>query len=288
MRSHYRLLPNRKRLFDLSARRIGRIKHRLSKSNSSANTPLAIRMQLLSKQNHALLLDASRLTLKDNASLVQVQRKSRDVLSLEDLLSGSSHRLRGRAEILHDRLNQAGFCLLRELREIRPSLRLQWAEHAENDSLQIDQPTSWPGIDEAQDEDFNRVRTLTELVDWWFRQLHEKAPASSRSAVRNLIRACLLLAANDDPDELLQGQLKSPPLKLLDGDRLRVTLNREALPGTLLQLHDRNNRLVGTLRVDDIDDQGALTTITKVIDKHVVPDSGFTCTGFKLPGIKRF
>ena len=288
LRPHYRLLPNRKRLLDLSARRIDRIRHRLNKSGSSANTPLGVRMQLLGRQNHALLRDASRLTLKDSASLIEVQRNSREVLSLEDLLSGSGHRLRGHAETLHDRLNQAGACLLGELRGVRPSLRLQWAEHAENGSLHIDLPASWPGIDEARDDDFNRVRTLGELIEWWFRQLHEKAPASSRSAVRNLIRACLLLAANDDPDELLQGQLKSPPLKLRYGDSLRVTLNREALPGTLLQLHDRNSRLVGTLRVDDIDDEGAITTITKVIDNKVVPDSGFTCIGFDLPGIKRF
>jgi len=287
LRSHYRLLPNRKRLLDLNARRQGRIQYRLGKANNSATTPLAVRLGTLSKQNSALLRDAIGSTLIDTGSLVDVQRKSRGLLSLEDLLSGSGHRLRGRAETLHDRLNQAGVCLLRELREVRPSIRLQWAEAAELDQLQVEKAGSWPGIEEAREEDLNRVRTIGELIDWWFRQLHKKAPASSRSAIRNLVRACLLLAANDDPDELLQGQLKSPPVRLLDGDRLRVTLNREALPGTMLQLLDRSSRIVGTLRVDDVDEEGVLTTITKVIDKSAVPDTGFTCTGFSLPGIKR-
>jgi hypothetical protein len=238
-------------------------------------------------QNHALVRDRARPGIKEAGSLVELQRNSRHVLSLEDLLSGSGHRLRGRAETLRDRLNQATACLLVELRGVRPSLRLQWAEAAEHDRMRVERPDSWPGIEDAREDDFNSMRTLAELIDWWFRQLDAKATAASRAAVRNLLRACLLLASNDDPDELLQGRLKTPPVKLLDGDRLRVTLNREASPGTLLQLLDRDSRQVGTLRVDDFDDEGAITTITRVIDSQAVPTTDFTCTGFGLPGIRR-
>jgi len=287
LRPHYRELPSRKRLLDWSGQRESRMKYRLNNAYTSINSPLKVRMSSLHKQNHLLIRDGGRLTVKDTSSLLELQRDSRHVLSLEDLLSGSGHRLRGRAESLRDRLNQATACLLGELRGVRPSLRLQWAEAAEHDRLRVERPDSWPGIEDAREEDFNSMRTLAELIDWWFRQLHSKATAASRTAVRNLLRAGLLLASNDDPDELLQGRLKTPPVKLLDGDRLRVTLNREASPGTLLQLLDRNSRLVGTLRVDDFDDEGAITTITRVIDKQAIPDTGFTCTGYGLPGIKR-
>lgn len=288
LRPHYRELPGRKRLLNWKGQRKSRMKYRLEKPIGGVTSPLMVRMSGLFRQNQALIRDAGKLSFKETGSLLDLQRGSRHVLSLEDLLSGSGHRLRGRAETLRDRLNQATACLLGELRAVRPSLRLQWAEAAEDDRLHVEQPASWPGMEDAREDDFNSMRTLAELVDWWFRQLHSKAASGSRSAVRNLLRACLLLASNDDPDELLQGHLKTPPIRLLDGDRLRVVLNREAQPGTLLQLLDRSSRMVGTLRVDDVDDEGAITTITRVIDKQAVPDTGFTCAGFGLPGIKRY
>jgi len=287
LRSHYRLLPGRKRLLEWGERRRSRMQYKVNKAYVSVNSALAVRMTGLRKSNQSLVREQARFTLKDKSSLLELQRSSREVLSIEDLLSGSGHRLRGRAEVLSDRLNQAAVCLLGALRSVRPSLRLQWAEAAEHDRLDVRRPDKWPGIEEAREDDFNRLRTLAELIDWWHRQLHAKAGAQARGAVANLLRACLLLAANDDPQELLEGKLKTLPGKLLYGDRLRVTLNREPRPGTLLQLLDADSRIVGKLRVDDVDDDGVVTTITEVVDKVSIPDWGYSIAGFGMPGVKR-
>ena len=287
LRQHYRLLPGRRRLLEWNARRQSRMQYKINKSYAAVNSALGVRMTGLRKSNQSLIREQSRISVKDKTSLLELQRNSREVLSLEDLLSGSGHRLRGHAETLASRLNQASVCLLDALRGVRPSLRLQWAEAAEHQRLDVQRPDKWPGIDEARDDDFNGLRTLAELIDWWYRQLHAKAGAQARGAVGNLLRACLLLAANDDPQELLEGKLKVLPGKLLHGDRLRVTLNREPQPGTQLQLLDAQSRIVGKLRVDDVDDDGVITTITEVIDKVSIPDYGFTIAGFGMPGVKR-
>ena len=284
LRPHFRLLPNRRRLSNLLNRRSQRLNYRMSANFGFNNTALALRMGRLRVQNQALMRDVSRRTFAPTVSLVNNQWSSAQLLSLEDLLNGSPHRLRGHAENLRNKLDQASHCLLRELRQIRPSIRLDWSQAAEEDTLQVESPTHWPGLDRAEADDFNGVRTMIELVQWWFRQLSDEPHSSSHSAVRNLIRACLMIAASDNPEEILHGQLKTVPPRFKPGEALRLSLNREALPGTLLQLMDNSSRLVGTLRVDDHDDDGAVATIMQLHNVNAVPATSFTVTGFALPG----
>src|SRR5690606_22113879 len=176
---------------------------------------------------------------------------------------------------------------LKELRKITPSLRVQWAEAAEQDTLDIKSPTQWPGIGKAEVKDLNGIRTLVELIQWWWRQLTPAASGTSHAIVRNLIRAILLVSVSDDPDQILHGHLISPPSRFSVGGVLRVALNKEALAGTLLRMVDPDNILIGTLRVDDFDDKGALTTLTQLLVKDAVPSTAFTVTGFALPGKTR-
>ena len=48
------------------------------------------------------------------------------------------------------------------------------------------------------------------------------------------------------------------------GELLRLNLNRDALPGTQLQLLDAQRQVVGTLRVDDQDKNGVVATLMQV------------------------
>jgi hypothetical protein len=180
---------------------------------------------------------------------------------------------------LHDRLDAGAGCLIERLRAVTPSLRLDWASAAEADRLDVEHAERWSGLERAEAADFNGVRTLLELVDWWFRQLHADAAASSRTAMRNFVRACLLFAAQDDPQQILRGSLKTAPPIFRAGTNLRLALNREALPGTTLQLLDAQARVVGTLRVDDHDEQGAIASVMQVLDTTARPDTSFTVSG---------
>jgi len=283
LRDQYHLLPGRKRLDALYGQRKLRLDWRLGRGSQGNSSGRGSKLTGLRQQNLSLLKDLTRRTLVPTVSLRDYQLRSRDQLSLEDLLTGPSHRLRGQAAELRDQLNQACLCLLERLRVLPPSIRLAWSEGAEEDrNFVVEQPERWPRLDQAEAKDFNAVRTLVEVVNWWFRQLHDQASGNSRSAMRNLVRACLMLAASDDPEEIMHGQLKTVPGRFRIGEAMRLTLNREAVPGTRLRLLDASDRLIGTLRVDDEDDQGTVASITQVFDGAALLATGFRVTGYRL------
>jgi hypothetical protein len=280
LRDLYHLLPGRTRLDTLVKRRRERLTlRRNQEATATAGSTLAARLAPLSRQTDSLTTELLARPFAATGSLLQVQRQGRDLLSLEDLLSGPPHRLRGRAATLHGRLDAGAGCLIERLRAVTPSLRLDWASAAEADRLDVEHAERWSGLERAEAADFNGVRTLLELVDWWFRQLHADAAASSRTAMRNFVRACLLFAAQDDPQQILRGSLKTAPPIFRAGTNLRLALNREALPGTTLQLLDAQARVVGTLRVDDHDEQGAIASVMQVLDTTARPDTSFTVSG---------
>jgi len=200
------------------------------------------------------------------AGLKDMQQQSHQILSLEDLLASANPVLREPANQLHQRLNSAAGCLLERLRAIRPSLRLTWADKAEANSLPVEKPEQWPGLDKAETDDFNNIRTLIDLIGWWFGQLQADASGSSRTAMQNFIRAALLLAAADHPLDLLQGQLKVLPTKFRIGELLRLDLNREPLSGNLLHLLDAQQQVIATVKVEDHDSKGTLASITSILN----------------------
>jgi len=267
-------LPGRERLSRLVAFRQNRLQLRLNQPFVSTSSTLGMRLHTLHEENRGLLQSLAARSLIDAASLVEFQQSAAQLLSLQDLLEGAPHRLRGAAVQLRERLDQASQCLLRRLDDIAPSIRLDWARAAEDNTLPVDAPERWPGIQRARRDDFNGIRTVVDLVHWWFRQLSDAASSPSYTAVRNLIRATLMTAADDNPQAILHGHLTSLPQHLLPGRALRVTLNREAVPGTLLQMVDSSNRMLGVLRVDDQDEEGAVATITRALANHSEMQSG--------------
>ena len=201
--------------------------------------------------------------------LRDMQIQGHRILALEDLLVSPIPALRDPASQLQQSLTSAAGCLLTRLRAVRPSIRLNWAELAGDNRLVVESPERWPGLDKAEADDFNNLRTLVELVQWWFRQLASQASGESRTAVRNFIRACLLLAASDDPQQLLQGQLQALPSRFRLGELLRLQLNREPSPGNLLHLLDDRQQVIASLRVEDHDDRGTVASIATIINPGI-------------------
>ena len=277
LRPLYPLLPERARIEVLVNQRREQLTRR--QSPNSDGTALSARLLPLRQETLALARDLVRRPFSAAGALSLVQQQGRDLLSLDDLLAGPPSRLRPQASGLHQRLGNAAACLVQRLRGIPPSVRLDWAEAAENARLPVQEPERWPGLDKAEAADFNGVRTLVELVRWWFRQLDAEAAGGSRTALQNYIRAAILFAASDDPGQILRGHVATLPGRFKVGEILRLKLNREAAPGALLALMDPDQRVVGTLRVDDNDDQGAVAVVTQVLDAGAAISTAWQVSG---------
>jgi len=254
-----------------------------SKNRSFRRTALNLSLANVHLQTQSMLMNLSRYVLPYSLpSIRQQQQEAAKVMSLEDLQTGTRGYLNREAHTLATRLEQGVYCLLEKLNEIAPSLRLQWAQLAEDDNLRVEQVELWPGLERAEREDFNATRTVAELIAWWFRQLDKQASGNGRAAMRNMIRATLIHSALGDPTEILQGQVYVPPRILARGETLRLQLNRPARPGTVLQLLDTRQQVVAVLNVEDDDDKGAVARITRVAKKSAVVTTQYRVVANKL------
>jgi hypothetical protein len=137
-------------------------------------------------------------------------------------------------------------------------------------------------MDRAEAEDFNAVRTVSELIAWWFRQLAGDASAAGRSAMRNMIRAVLIHASLGDPQEIVRGNVHVPPRTASIGERLQVKLNRAPQPGTRLQLLDTQQQVVAVLAVEDHTPQSTQGKIVDMLQPGVSINTRFSVVANKL------
>jgi len=245
---------------------------------------LQLALGALSQQNLAILGDlaATRWTAAVAGSAVERDKAAARTLSLRDVATGGAGALRREAQQLQNRLEQCIGCLLEQLDKLAPSIRLEWSQLAEDDRLPVPDAGRWPGLERAERDDFNAVRTLVELVQWWFRQLADDASAAGAGALRNMIRAAVIHAALGDPAEILHGQVQVPPRRFAVGETLRLALNRPPRPGTLLQLLDREQRVVGLVSVADRDERGVVANVVQVDRPAAAVSAGFTVVASKL------
>ena len=242
----------------------------------------------LMQSHQAILQDYARFNIAGDNSLQAFYREAVKIISLEDLLTGTPHQLRGRAQYFRNQLDQATHLLLSSLQSVTPGLRLDWATAAELDQLDLRQPNTWPGMQQAKLNDLSEMRTLVELISWWWRQLNDNATSAAVTAVRNLLRAALMVAVGDDPKEMLHGYLQAIPAQFRAGELVRATLNRNAALGAELQLVNERDQLVGKLLVEDADERGAILRIAQVyISERPNPASQFALVGTK-PALRSF
>ncbi len=277
-------VPPVKRLQYIAAVRKVRLKTKPSRKRklSLKSPPVRVSLFNVRQQSQSLLTNLARLDLSfTNLSAKIRESQTTKVLSLEDIVSGSKGRLQKEAQTLSRRLEQAVACLLEKLDELPPSVRLQWAQLAEDDRLRVERVDQWPGLETAERDDFNATRTVAELISWWFRQLDSEASSEARSAMRNMIRAIVIQAALGDPAEILHGEVHVPPRRLALGEPLRLKLNRPAKTGTVLQLLNPSQQIVAMLSIDDDDEQGAVAKVTRVTQQSAVIDTRYRVVASK-------
>ncbi|ACE84236.1 hypothetical protein [Cellvibrio japonicus] len=236
-----------------------------SKITPASVTPAAVSLFGIRQQSQATLYQLAQLVIPAALPSARVrQQDAAEVVALADLLSTTKGALQKQAQQLHNRLEQAVWCMLEKLNELPPSLRLDWAQLAEDDRLPVEEVARWPGLERAERDDFNATRTLAEIVAWWFKQLDGDATATARAAMRNMVRATLIHASMGDPNEILQGNVQMPPRRFIPGELLRLQLNRTPRTGTLLQLLNPQQQVVALLNVDDHDERGTVARITQL------------------------
>lgn len=250
--------------------RQSRFKARPTAMPTSANTDtLQTRLQTVLLQNRSVLQQWASFTLPaSSVSSLETQAGAAKVLSLEDLALVSGP-LRKETQDLRDQLEHCVSCLLEKLNLLPGSVRLQWGQLAEDDRIRVEDVSWWPGLEQAEADDFNVTRTVAELISWWFRQLASDASANSRSALRNMVRAVLIHASLGDPQDIVRGNVYVPPRLARVGERLQVKLNRAPAPGTRLQLLDPEQRVVAVLAVEDHTPDGTQVNIIDLVQSDI-------------------
>ncbi|MEJ2307782.1 MAG: hypothetical protein P8Z78_00535 [Gammaproteobacteria bacterium] len=203
--------------------------------------------QVLMKSLPALTKRAIEPQHRLNLSLAS--RNLADEVTLEQLASSRNGHLRKRARRLQEDLEQATSCLLEQLFELPASLRYAWSRLAEEDLLNTDNPLSWPEFHVLANETTGLL--LREIHAWLHLQLDTNAVPEARTAMRTLIRACLLHAVNDDPDELLTGKVVEFPEIIKPGVLFTANLNRIPQLSTMLKVYDGSQQLVAEAKVVD-------------------------------------
>ena len=274
-------LPSRNTIIKLMEQRKLRLTYLSQKTRKASSSKFVPMLQI----HQAILQDYARFEFLHEASLQAFYQRAVNVISLEDLLTGTPHQLRTKAQNFRNQLDQATHALLTKLHNIKPGIRLEWATRAELDQLDLRDPYSWPGLKDEQQEDIGNVRSMIELINWWWRQLNDNASSASVTAVRNLLRAALMVAVGDDPKEMIHGYLQVIPGQFRAGDLLRAKLNRHAPIGTFLQLVNGNNQLIGKLRVEDADENGTVVSVAQVLHQEKIEStSQFSVIGIKTTG----
>ena len=230
----------------------------------------------LGQHNQLLMADFAQRSIDFKQSSRQIIEQAQNTLSLQDVAQLKTGILKTRAIELKDQLNQCILCLLDNLYQLSPAIRLQWAQLAEDDQLIVEQFKLWPGLQISDRDDIEPVKNIRSLVQWWFRQFagHNSSKVSSQSStltsasfssLRNMIRAIIIESAYGNPASIIEGKIHVIPPVFLPGQILRLKLNRPAVPGLKLDILSPAQTKVGQLVVEDDDDQGTIARIINTV-----------------------
>jgi hypothetical protein len=133
----------------------------------------------------------------------------------------------------------------------------------------------WPLPDGPTAATTTALRQLSALVNWMAAQLTDGASAAAQTALSNLVGAAVIASAYGDPNEAVSGVVVSTGGVPVPGSPIRITLNRPPPIGTVLNLFDANQNIVGTLRVQDHDAYGTSATVVTSFAK-TIPSATWT------------
>ncbi len=233
---------------------------------------------------HSLMLSLPAIqnystAIKSGLSLAASSKLSADEVTLEQLTKSRHAGLRQRARRLQDDLTSALSCLLQQLQEIPAADRYNWSRLAENDALNTETPLSWPNFHVYSGQMAGLY--LREIIEWLYLQLDKNAKTESRSALRTCIRACLLQAVNDDPQDLLHGKVIQFPGFIKPGVLMTASLNRIPALSDRLKVYDGSQQLIAEARVIDSHQTEANIEVISTYTATPAAFSSWTVVGHK-------
>ena len=189
------------------------------------------RQAVLETRQLAAAVDVTRLAaLTWRGARDEVQA----VVSLGDLIDGEHGRgeVSRRAAEAYDQMTRVAACLHAEFSAVLPSIRLDWAERlSQFDAAPRLRDLSilprWPEIE------YIDRKQMQGYVDWLFDQIDAREPRAE-DLMNDVVRMCLLLAADAPIGRILAGRLPRPtvarpgariPLTAFDPGRLRVGMH---------------------------------------------------------------
>jgi hypothetical protein len=167
-------------------------------------------------QSHSAALAAVRSEAQfKSAGSADVRLQLANVASLADLASMVENAVLSRRAVQeYERIAQVAGCLHARLGEIKPALRLAWAEQFS----QFDTPANLgdlsllPRIGEVQ---AGLREEIVELAAWLRGRAARDEPRA-QSLINDLLRVCLLAASHSPVNEIVTGRVLRP-LPLLPG-----------------------------------------------------------------------
>ncbi len=253
-------LPDNSGLQRLSGLRAARLVNFAPSANFGGGAA-ASDLANLATSTRSVIDPVLRNTFSIGPSLALNQQAAFAVFSLPDLITLPANALRTNAESLRASMESATGCLYQMLLGLPPSARFAWATLARAGTLPTLSFMQWPLPDGPTAATTTALRQLSALVTWMAGQLTDGASAAAQTALGNLVGAAVIASAYGDPNEAVSGTVVSTGGVPLPGLPIRITLNRPPPIGTLLNLFDANQNIVGTLRVQDHDAYGTSATV---------------------------
>jgi hypothetical protein len=213
-------------------------------------------------------------------SLAQVHIQLRESACLGDFIDGRHRQplLTRLASEEMEGIGQVAGCLHASFGEVAPVIRLGWAELLS----EFDRPAplqSLAGLPGWPEVPMELRRTLQGFVDWLFHRI-DRNNEKAKSALNELVRIAMLMAAEAPVDRIIPAQLVAPaPAKV--GNRFQLALDISRVrKGMTTLIRDRDDRIVARALVDDVIDghvsaiivqnHAAIPTVTHEMRFHLV------------------
>jgi hypothetical protein len=267
-------LPDDTGLLRLGALRTARVAN-WTPSTDFGSGAAATDLARLATSAQSVFAPVFRNTVTIGPSLAATQRAAFGVFAMPDIITLPPSLLRTNTEALRARLETAAGCLFETLSALPPSARFAWASEARAGTLPPLDFSQWPIPASLGTAGAGAVRRVAGLVNWMAGQLYDGSSAASQTALGNLVSASVIAAAYGDPDDAVTGTVTSTGGVPRPGVPIRVTLNRPPPIGTVMNLLDANQSVIGTLRVQDHDALGTTATVVTSIAK-TAPTAGWS------------
>lgn len=241
-----------------------------------AHSMTAQRALLEQRRQQAVQIDLAAIQA---ANLANARRVLLEHSAMADMIAADHNRaiLAKACALEIEQIGDAAACLHDSFGDTPPVVRLQWAEVLS----EYDLPAplhDLAGLAGWSELPIEMRKTQQGLVDWLFSRVARANP-QALTAINELVRICLLMAAHAPVDRIIPARLVSAAPARIGGRLSLFTDVAIARIGMTALVHDQNARLIAHAVIEDINDgvahtrivrtYGAIDTITPAMRIHL-------------------